>query len=120
MSRRRHIGPRERLAIFEAAGGRCHLCGDKIDGTAQRWEVEHVVPLELGGDETKGSGNLQPAHVGCHRVKTTADAGRIAKAKRVEARHKGARRSSRQLPGGKGSAWKHKIGVGWVRREDDG
>ncbi len=89
---RRHIGPRERLEIFSRSMGRCHLCGVNIIGTAEKWEVEHVLPLEMGGDEAKGSDNLQPAHVGCHKGKTAVDAWNLAKAKRREARHLGANR----------------------------
>ncbi len=94
MTRRRNIGQRERVEIFSRARGVCHICGQKIDGTSERWDVEHVIPRELGGDEARGSDNLQPAHVACHRSKTTADVGRIAKAKRVAARHLGARPKS--------------------------
>jgi 5-methylcytosine-specific restriction protein A len=90
MTTRRYIGPRERLAIFTAGGGVCYLCGGKIDGVSERWDVEHVIALELGGDETKGSDNLKPAHASCHKPKTAQDAGLIAKAKRREARHFGA------------------------------
>lgn len=105
---RRRISPSERVAIFERAHGRCHLCGEKI-GLAERWDVEHVVALELGGDEAKGSLNLQPAHVACHKPKTAEDVGRIAKAKRVAARHIGAKVSRQPLPGGRASKWKRKI-----------
>lgn len=106
---RRHIGPRERLAIFNAAGGVCHICGVKIDGTRDAWDVEHVIPIALGGDEESGSDNLHPAHKSCHSQKTPEDFGRIAKAKRVEARHQGATVSRTPLPGGKASKWKRKI-----------
>ena len=91
---RRRISISERAAIFHGSAGRCHLCGDKI-GLAERWDVEHVIPLEMGGDEAKGSPNLQPAHVACHKTKTSVDSWQIAKAKRREAKHLGARPPSR-------------------------
>jgi 5-methylcytosine-specific restriction endonuclease McrA len=91
---RRNISTTERVGIFYRAGGVCHLCGEKI-GLAERWDVEHVIPLEMGGDEAKGSTNLQPAHVACHKTKTSVDSWQIAKAKRREAKHLGARPPSR-------------------------
>lgn len=45
---RRHIGPRERLAIFTAAGGVCYLCNSKIDGVRDRWEIERLKPTPIG------------------------------------------------------------------------
>lgn len=93
---RRHISPSERVAIYYRAGGCCHICGEKI-GLAERWDVEHVIPLELGGDEAKGSLNLRPAHVDCHKPKTAKDVGDIAKAKRREARHIGAAKGRSSL-----------------------
>ena len=86
---RRTWTPRRKLAVFEAHSGRCHLCHGKIDGTREPWELEHIIPLAMGGadDET----NVAPAHVACHRAKTTKDAGQIAKANRVRAKHKGSR-----------------------------
>lgn len=96
MTTRRRISPSERVAIFHAAHGVCHICALKI-GLAERWDVEHVIPLELGGDEAKGSPNLQPAHVDCHKGKSATDAGNLAKAKRVHARHIGAVKSRARL-----------------------
>ena len=115
--KRRHIGPRERAVIFGAAGGCCWICGQKIDGVRERWEVEHVVALALGGDEAAGSDNLQPAHVKCHAVKTAEDAGRIAKAKRIEAKHAGIRAPKSTLPGSRSSAWKRRLDGTVVRRD---
>jgi 5-methylcytosine-specific restriction protein A len=93
---RRRIPPSERVAIFHAAHGQCHLCGLKI-GLSERWDVEHVIPLELGGEETKGSPNLQPAHASCHKTKSSVDAWNLAKARRREARHLGAMKPRSRL-----------------------
>ena len=114
---RRHIGPRERLAIFTAAGGVCYLCNSKIDGVRERWDVEHEVALALGGDEAKGSSNLKPAHVSCHAMKTKLDAGLIAKAKRREARHMGATATRNPIPGSRGSKFKRLISGKVVLRD---
>lgn len=86
---RRAISRTERVAIFHREGGRCHICGEKI-GLAERWQVEHVVMREMGGDEAKGSLNLKPAHIKCHETKTSVDLWQLAKAKRREAKHIGA------------------------------
>jgi 5-methylcytosine-specific restriction enzyme A len=112
---RRSISRTERVRIFERAGGLCHICNGRIDGTRERWDVEHVVPLQLGGDDH--GDNLQPAHVGCHAGKTAQDVAQIAKAKRVRAKHLGADRPRHKLPGGRDGQWKQKIGGGWERRE---
>ena len=106
MTARHSLSPTRRVAIFKDAGGVCHLCGQKIQ-VGQPWEVEHVIPLALLGadDET----NMRPAHEKCHEVKTRADVGSIAKAKRCEARHLGIKKPSsfRKPPGVK---WDWKLG----------
>ena len=108
MTTRRHISTTERTEIFRDAMGVCHLCGSKIDGTREGWELEHIIPLAMGGSDKRD--NLRPAHVKCHRVKTTEDVGNIARAKRREARHIGAKAPSRNpLPGGRNSRWKKRM-----------
>jgi len=93
---RRSISTTRRVKIFEAANGICHICGQRIDGTRERWDVEHVIPLALGGDDD--GENLQPAHAKCHAKKTADDVKVIAKAKRIEAKHIGANRPKRKIP----------------------
>lgn len=114
MGRRRPMTAKRRLAIFDAAEGICHICGLPID-QHKAWEVSHVIPLELGGEDTDE--NTRPAHYACHRQHTAkVDIPKIAKAKRVEAKHRGAwRRPKRLIPGSKGSGWKAKIGGGGER-----
>ena len=115
MTARRHISTRERVAIFSAAGGTCHICGGAIDGTREVWDVEHVVPLALGGDDH--GENLRPAHKNCHARKTARDAGDTARAKRLEAKHLGAKAPARAtIPGSKRSPWKKKLDGTLVRR----
>lgn len=92
--RRRRISARERMQIFTDAGGTCHLCGQKIDGTHDRWDVEHVIALEMGGDDH--GDNLKPAHQSCHRAKTAEDVGQIAKAKRMQQRSAGIKRQPKR------------------------
>jgi len=86
MTTRRSLSPLQRLKVFEAAKGVCHLCQQRIQ-VGQKWDVEHVRPLALGGadDET----NMRPAHKVCHAEKTKADAASWSKAKRMKAKHIG-------------------------------
>ena len=84
---RRALSTKARVALFQRHGGVCHICGGKI-AAREAWELEHVIPLALGGDDAPA--NLRPAHVKCHRGKTAKDAGDTAKAKRREADHIGA------------------------------
>jgi len=97
----------QRAKIFEAHDGKCHICGEKIDGTKEAWELEHIIPYEMTRDDTDE--NLAPAHVSCHLRKTREDKANIAKAKRVSAKHKGAHRSKNPLPGGRNSKVKIKM-----------
>ena len=115
---RRTWTPRRKLAVFETFEGRCHLCGLKIDGTREPWQLEHLIPLAMGGadDET----NVAPAHVDCHARKTTKDRAQIAKANRVRAKHNGAIAAPKAtLPGSRGSKWKRKVSGAVVRRDED-
>ena len=101
--------------IFMAHDGVCHICGQKIDGGREAWEVEHIVALEISRDDSDD--NLAPAHVGCHKDKTRQDAADIAKCKRQERRTMGIKRTVRSvIPGSKASGWKHTFRNRWERR----
>jgi 5-methylcytosine-specific restriction enzyme A len=96
---RRSISTRERVRIFTKADGMCCLCGGKIDGTKERWIIEHIRPLGLLGED--GGDNLAPAHERCAHAKThgpTGDIALIAKAKRREAFHTGAKMRGKGFP----------------------
>lgn len=111
----RRMSAKRRMQIWEAHRGVCHICGAKIDGGRERWDVEHIIALEISGDDSDA--NLAPAHVSCHRAKSKQDAAAIAKAKRMEQRAAGIRRQTRNpLPGSKGSGWKRTFS-GWEKRE---
>jgi 5-methylcytosine-specific restriction protein A len=89
MSRKR-LSTADRVRIFTAADGVCHLCDGKIT-TGQKWEVSHPTPIEMGGADDDM--NRRPAHKKCHATQTaTVDIPQIAKAKRRQARHIGARK----------------------------
>jgi len=74
----RRFTPRQKLDAFVAQQGRCVACGGKF--MLSEMELDHRVPLALGGPETVGNRELRC--VACHRTKTRADIARIAKAKR--------------------------------------
>ncbi len=106
MTSRRSLSPMQRLKVFETASGRCHLCEQRIQ-VGQKWDVEHVRPLALGGADDES--NMKPAHRACHAVKTKEDVAANARAKRRKAK----------LYGGKGrSSWpKAPAGYNhWTRR----
>lgn len=92
MTARRSLSPSRRLAIFEDAKGRCHICEQRIQA-AVKWDVEHRIPLALGGLDDES--NMAPAHATCHAPKTADDVSAIARAKRRKAKHIGIKRDSR-------------------------
>lgn len=113
--RRKNRGERERARLFALHDGRCHICGQKIQGGYERWELEHVIPLELGGEDDDE--NTRPAHEACHREKTAKDVAQIRKAQRLERRTQGIGKTvQRPLPGGRGSRWKKKVSGEVVER----
>lgn len=101
MTARRPLSTARKVAIFLEAGGICHLCGGRIAG--KLWEVEHVIPLAMGGADDEA--NMRPAHKICHGEKTVDDLGKIAKAKRLEARRVGIKPKVRGFQ----SKWKRKV-----------
>ena len=58
-----------RLVVLERDGWRCQHCG-----RAGRLEVDHVTPLDEGGDPWELT-NLQALCKPCHVVKTRAERG---------------------------------------------
>lgn len=105
---RRSLSTRERVRLFELHGGRCHCCGGKIN-VGEAWDVSHVIPLAIGGDDDDA--NRLPAHKKCHAKRTAEqDLPLIAKAKRIRAKHIGAKApSGRPMPCGRNSHWRKKL-----------
>ena len=85
-NRKRRTG-KQRLALLKAHDGKCYLCNGAI-GVGEKWEIEHVIALEISGDDSDE--NCRPAHAKCHKAKTVKDAATIAKAKRREIKNQGA------------------------------
>ncbi|MGF9759480.1 HNH endonuclease [Microvirga sp. 0TCS3.31] len=104
---RRKLTPHRRLRIWERAAGVCVLCGGQIDGVRERWIVEHIRALELGGADELA--NMAPAHEECALAKTREDHRRTARAKRQKIRHIGAEAPKRPLPFGRASRWKRTL-----------
>lgn len=105
---RGNMSPTRRLRIWEAHAGVCILCKTKIDGVREKWIVEHVRALGLGGSDDDA--NLGPAHETCRRVKDKDDVAAIAKSKRAKMRHLGIKPASkwRKPPEGYGYSWREK------------
>lgn len=105
MTDRWSLSRKQHLAVHHAHGGICHICGEGINLAREKFEVEHVIPLALGGADSFA--NLRPAHIGCHAEKTASDVRKIAKAKRVRAKHDGTFRKPRFIvPGSVASRFK--------------
>jgi len=66
-----------RLRIFRNAGGVCHISGRKI-ALGEPWQLEHIIPLHVPGGENR-EGNLRPALVDPHKIKTAKEMKRKAK-----------------------------------------
>lgn len=82
------------LKAWESTKGVCVTCGLKINGTKERWFVEHIRALELGGKDEDS--NLGPAHFdSCKAIKDADDHARAAKAKRNKRAELGIRQTSR-------------------------
>ncbi len=114
---RRRLSTRARLGLFLQAQGRCRICS-RLLTPGTRWEIDHVVPLALGGADAHD--NLQVLCAPCHSGKTaTLDLPAIAKAERIRARHLGAARPRRPMQGGRASKWKRTVDGRVVERLKD-
>ena len=58
------------LRIVQRYKGCCAGCQQRL--AIGRWHLDHVIPLQDGG--VNAEGNLQPLCVGCHGIKTSAEA----------------------------------------------
>lgn len=118
--------PHQRRLFAEESGWVCAICGSPIDPVRDRWEIDHEIELWTAmGDrsriaELNGWSNLRLVLKSCHDAKSSAGRTQAKKERRVRAKHSGAHRPKRALPGSRGGKWKAKIGGGAVRRDDDG
>jgi len=114
-TRRQIFSTSFRLNLFLKRKGTCASCSQKIDA-GKAWDIDHIIPLALGG--TNEPKNLQILCKPCHQSKTSqSDIPRIAKTKRLKARHLGAKSPSTcPIPGSRRSPWKRKLDGSVVRR----
>lgn len=80
------VPPHVRARVFDRHGGICHISGRKIMA-GERWELEHVKALILGGEHREL--NLAPALVAPHRVKSAGEVALKAKIARTRQKHLG-------------------------------
>lgn len=92
MSSRRSLSDHQRLTVYRDNDGRCHICTRKI-APGEAWDVEHPKALWAGGSDEIA--DLKPAHVDCHRGKTSEEAGVRSKADRIAKKHVLGRKKSR-------------------------
>ena len=108
MTKRRTLTRVARTRIFDNAKGTCCLCNFKIDaGRGDKWIVEHIKPLWLGGDDDER--NMGPAHYKCAIEKTRQEAPVKAKSDRVRANHLGIKKTRNPMPGSKASGWRKRM-----------
>jgi 5-methylcytosine-specific restriction protein A len=91
MRDRREFPARVMVDAFKRSGGNCERCTARL--YTGKFAYDHVIPDQLGGEPTLE--NCQVLCSACHSVKTrTKDVPAIAKAKRIERVHIGAKRPS--------------------------
>lgn len=113
---RKSITTVQRVKVFLATDGACHICGLRIDAPKQKWQVEHRVPLSMGGADNLS--NMAPAHIHCHANKTSGEATVRAKTDRVRAKHLGVKRqATRPMPCSRTTNFKRRFDGSVVRRD---
>ena len=65
---RRRLTAHQKRIVAARSEWRCARCGEMLDET---YEIDHVVALSLGGDDTVE--NCEALHAKCHREKTLRD-----------------------------------------------
>jgi len=70
----------QRRAVYEEFNGLCG-CGCEEPLAGERWEIDHAIELEFGGAHDLS--NWVPMLAGHHRRKTSANAPKVAKVRRI-------------------------------------
>jgi 5-methylcytosine-specific restriction endonuclease McrA len=63
-AKRARLTSAQRRRILAKTGGRCHLCGGRIDG---KWQADHVLAHSGGGQHSED--NYLPAHALCNNYR---------------------------------------------------
>lgn len=89
------VPPHVRVRIFEKHNGICHVSKRRIRA-GEKWELEHIIALCNGGKHEEG--NMAPALVDPHKVKTKQDRAIKKRNDKIQKAHLGVKkpRSIRQ------------------------
>lgn len=112
---RRNFSKAVKLAAWERSGGRCEECTAPL--SAGNIEYDHRIPDAFGGEPTLE--NCVVLCKSCHRSKTSkADQPNIARAKRRQAKHIGAKpKPRRSFATNRDGPFKRRLDGTTVRRE---
>lgn len=97
------VPDRVRIRVLERYGNKCYLTGREIR-PGDKWEIEHVVSLILGGQNRET--NLAPALAAPHKLKTAVEMAVKSKIAKVKKKHFGLGKSK---AGGFQSRFKKKL-----------
>ncbi len=81
------VPDRVKQRVFDREEGICHLTGRKIDPVRDEWDLDHRIPLILGGEHRES--NLFPALREHHRRKTAVEMQVKSKIARTRKKHLG-------------------------------
>jgi hypothetical protein len=105
------MGLSRRARVLARFNGKCASPGCS---RADSLEIDHTIPLELGGADEDH--NLRPLCTYHHRMKTKLDVAMIAKARRIRKREAGETRPKRPIPP-RVNAWGPKGKTQWPKRK---
>ena len=61
---RSRLSTKEREAVLQKTGGKCHICGGEIAGP---WDADHIMAHSTGGQHA--TDNYLPAHESCNNYR---------------------------------------------------
>lgn len=101
---RRYLTQKQRAELVLAQGGRCPMCGNKLQ--PGHIEFDHIQALEHGGDNAADNWRAICTSP-CHKLKTKAD--HQARAKRDRIAIGGRQRKGPPMAGSRQSKWKRRM-----------
>lgn len=90
------IPMRVRVRVFDRYHGCCQGCLRKLSA-GDKWDCDHIVAIVNGGENRES--NLRVMCAWCHKRKTAADVAEKSTVYRRKAKHIGAIRRKRTIPG---------------------